>query len=226
MSDAENLLKEVLDVQRRVLGTKHPDTLISMATLASWYVLQGTNLDQAESLLKEAWEGCRTALDAKHETTDAVLALLSALYSSKREYSKLGPYLREAQQIALARWGSDHGLTVGANVALGRYLFVQKQYSEAEVCFRDLLRHFQKTKPEEWELFNTESWLGACLVSQTKFEQAEPILLSAYGGMRSREKTIPLQEGRAGDLRMAIDRIIQLYDASDKKDKADEWRMK
>jgi hypothetical protein len=53
---------------------------------------------------------------------------------------------------------------------------------------------------------------------------AEPLLLAGYEGMKKQEKNIP----PSGKVRLteAGERIVNLYDAWDKKDKADEWRNK
>jgi hypothetical protein len=44
--------------------------------------------------------------------------------------------------------------------------------------------------------------------------------------MKSRAKNIPLQETRTSALKWTAERIVELYDAWNKKDKADEWRAK
>jgi hypothetical protein len=54
--------------------------------------------------------------------------------------------------------------------------------------------------------------------------QAEPLLLAGHKGMKQRERTIPPQEN--GRLHEAVERLVQLYDATGRKDKAEEWRRK
>jgi uncharacterized protein YpmB len=41
LKEAEELKAQVLDIRKRVLGLEHPDTLTSMANLASTYSAQG-----------------------------------------------------------------------------------------------------------------------------------------------------------------------------------------
>ena len=59
---------------------------------------------------------------------------------------------------------------------------------------------------------------------QKKYADAEPLLLSGYEGMSEREAQIP----PVGKPRLTetIRRLVDLYDAWDKKDKADEWRKR
>jgi hypothetical protein len=53
------------------------------------------------------------------------------------------------------------------------------------------------------------------------YREAEPLLKSGYEGMKAREKTIPAQ----GKLRLteAAERLVQLYEATERKDAAKKW---
>ena len=62
------------------------------------------------------------------------------------------------------------------------------------------------------------------LLGQKKYADAEPLLLGGYDGMKTREKTMPPQATMR--VVQAGERIVQLYDAWDKGDKAKEWREK
>jgi eukaryotic-like serine/threonine-protein kinase len=64
--------------------------------------------------------------------------------------------------------------------------------------------------------------LGGALLGQRKFTDAEPLLLAGAEGMKRQRKTIP-PEGKTR-LPEAIERLVQLYDATDKKDEAAKWR--
>ena len=59
-------------------------------------------------------------------------------------------------------------------------------------------------------------------MGQKKYADAEPLLLAGYEGMKQREKTIPPQ----GKVRIpeAIERLVQLYEATGKKNDAARWR--
>jgi len=60
---------------------------------------------------------------------------------------------------------------------------------------------------------------------QTKFAEAEPLLLAGYEGMKELEGTIPaiIRKVRVTE---SIERLVQLYEVTGKKDKAAEWRAK
>ena len=60
------------------------------------------------------------------------------------------------------------------------------------------------------------------MAGQKRFDEAEPLLLEGYTGL---ESSLPADR-RAEKLPLAIERLIRLYDAWGKPDKADEWRAK
>jgi TolA-binding protein len=64
--------------------------------------------------------------------------------------------------------------------------------------------------------------LGEALLGQKKYADAEPLLLKGYQGMKQREAKIPPQ-GKPR-LREALERLVQLYEATGKKDEAARWR--
>ena len=67
--------------------------------------------------------------------------------------------------------------------------------------------------------------LGDTLIRQKKFAEAEPLLLSAYEGMKAARIQYP-RMASPKRLAEAGSRLIVLYDTWGKKDKADEWRKR
>jgi len=222
-AEAEKTFNDVLKTQRKVLGNKHPDTLISMIGLGDFY-LHRSELVKAERLLLEALDGCRDALDGQHIMTTAALGLLASLYARQGKLEKLGPPLIEARDMARARWGPDDGLTAVANQSVALFFQARKEYAKAEPYFRELVAFRIKKEPESWVRFVDEGSYGACLLEQRKYAEAAPRLISAYQGMKAREQNAPVQERTF--VKTVLDRIVQLYEAWGKKDKADEWRKK
>ena len=64
--------------------------------------------------------------------------------------------------------------------------------------------------------------LGGALLGQKKYAEAEPLLLAGYEGMKQREAKIP----PLGKVRLteALERLVQFYEALEKKDEAAKWR--
>jgi eukaryotic-like serine/threonine-protein kinase len=106
--------------------------------------------------------------------------------------------------------------------AIGLGLLEQKKWTEAEPLLRECLVIREKNEPDDWRTFNAQSMLGGSLLGQKKYADAEPLLLKGYEGMKAREKTIPPQASTR--IPEALDRLIELYTATDKPDEVKKWQ--
>jgi tetratricopeptide (TPR) repeat protein len=115
-----------------------------------------------------------------------------------------------------------HQLSQADDLAMeGQFLLDQKKWAEAESPIRQCLPIRERMRPDDWRTFNAKSMLGGALLGQKKYAEAEPLLLAGYEGMKRREKSIPPQ----GKIRLpqAVERLVQLYEALDKKDEVARW---
>ena len=65
-----------------------------------------------------------------------------------------------------------------------------------------------------------QSLLGASLLGQSKYAEAEPLLISGYEGLQKQSPAISVD----ANLPQAGERLVQLYTAWGKPDQAGEWR--
>ena len=103
--------------------------------------------------------------------------------------------------------------------SLGVSLMDQKKSKEAESTFRECLTIREKTQPDAWTKFDTQSNLGWALFRQRKFAEAEPLLVKGYEGMKQRVKTIPQPSIKR--LAIALDRLIDFYAATGNSEEGD-----
>ena len=68
MKEAEELLVQVMETSKHVLGPEHPNTLLSMGNLASTYLDQG-RWKEAEKLGVQVMETCKRVLGPEHPDT-------------------------------------------------------------------------------------------------------------------------------------------------------------
>jgi len=87
---------------------------------------------------------------------------------------------------------------------------------------RDCLKIREAKQPDDWKTFNAQSLLGGVLLGQKKYTDAEPLLLKGYQGIKERESQIPKQW--KDRLIEALERLVQLYEATGNKAQADKWR--
>ena len=102
---AEPLLKEALEIRRKVLGREHPDTATSLNNLAELYQAMG-DYAKAEPLFKEALEICQKVLGPEHPETAASLnnlALLEFDLGRSKEAGALARRASDAQHNLLSK---------------------------------------------------------------------------------------------------------------------------
>jgi eukaryotic-like serine/threonine-protein kinase len=105
---------------------------------------------------------------------------------------------------------------------ISRRLMKHRQFAAAEPLLREGLAIREKAQPDAWGTFDAQSQFGGALLGQQKYDEAEPFLLRGYAGLKQREKAIPPQaRDRAPE---ALDRLVELYAATNKSDEVTKWR--
>ena len=107
---------------------------------------------------------------------------------------------------------------------LGIALVKQQKWGEAESVLKPCLALREKGQPDNWTTFNTRSLLGDCLLAQARYAEAEPLIIAGYEGMNTREAKIPALSRPYLD--EAAGRVVRLYEAWGKPEKAAEWGRK
>jgi hypothetical protein len=105
--------------------------------------------------------------------------------------------------------------------AVGRVRVQQQKYADAASMLAGALRSYEKVRPGHWDRFNCQALLGASLAGQRNHPEAERLLVSGYEGMLAQKATMP-PDGQT-ELDFAGARIVELYRAWNKEDKAGEW---
>lgn len=89
---------------------------------------------------------------------------------------------------------------------------------------RQCLTIREKKWPDDWTTFHTKSLLGMSLLEQKKYADAEPLLLAGYEGMKKANDVNDTE--KQARLIEELQRLVRLYEAMNKKDKADAWQKK
>jgi tetratricopeptide (TPR) repeat protein len=210
------LFEDVLKRKEAKLGRQHPDTQLTVANLGVNYKDAG-RLKEAIPLLEEAHESAKRL--PAHRWVG--VQLMDA-YLKTGENAKLADLLPEQLPEARKALPKNSPQLAGLLAQIGMSLLQQKQWTEAEPLLRECLAIREKTQPDVWSTFNTRSVLGGALLGEKKYAEAEPLLRKGYEGMKQREKTIP-PEGKVR-LPEALDRLIELYTATNKPDEVRRWR--
>jgi tetratricopeptide (TPR) repeat protein len=231
------LFEETLRLRKARLGADDPRTLDSMNNLAMAYQDAG-KLDLALPLYEETLKLSNAKLGTEHPLTRSIRYKLDVLRNIGNA--------EERYRVNLAKLGPDHIDTLLARRDLAQLYLSTNRLDEAERILvevldamktranddpirvftigllRNCLKIRERTMPDSWLTFRAKSLLGGALVGLKDYAAAEPLLLSGYEGMKQREAQIPPQ----GNDRLieAVERLAQLYDATNNKEEAMKWR--
>jgi tetratricopeptide (TPR) repeat protein len=184
-----------------------------------------------------AVELAQKAVAVTSRTNAMYLDSLAAAYAASGQYTNAVKAQQEAialvqdekqkrefgSRLSLYESGSAY-CELGALAKQVGILLAAGKFADAEPLARRCLDIWEKQIPGDWRTFNAQSLLGAALLGQKKYAEAEPLLLSGYEGMKQRESQIPpIGEPR---LREALQRLVQLYDATGRTNRAAEWKQK
>jgi hypothetical protein len=116
----------------------------------------------------------------------------------------------------------DSAQLAGTLAQLGFSLLQARAFTEAEPLFRECVAIREQKEPEAWTTFSAQSLLGSSLLGQKKYAEAEPLLLKGCTGIIQRANSIPPKSTTA--ILEALDRLIELYTATNRPDEAAKWR--
>ena len=99
----------------------------------------------------------------------------------------------------------------------------QSHPDQAEPTLRrcvELLSQLDLPEGCKWHKHQAQSSLGYCLLAKGQYQEAETLLLAGYQKLHA-------QQGEAFfETRLALQRIVDLYEAWGKADEAAQWRAK
>jgi tetratricopeptide (TPR) repeat protein len=216
------LFEKVLEAQSRTLGAEHPDTLLTLNNLGQTCLAAG-RLAESLAFYAQAAQGVGNR-DFPHQHAGGIVGGAAAVFELAGRFTPAESWRRKWLDYLQKNGGAQGPAYAAELAALGFKLLHQKKWSDAEAPLAESLAIREQTQPEIWSTFNSRSLLGAALLGQRKYEQAEPLLVQGYKGMIDREATIPPQ-GQPR-VREALERLIDLYFALGKPEQANDWRRR
>jgi len=214
LTEAESAARSAIDIQ-----SKRPPGERAQSVWIGEILEEMGRLEEAERWYRKAVvdESTRTPL-GYFEAIDNLMRMLLVQDRVQEVQASYSEWLR------ILRNGLEPNDSVLAALLarLAPVLMEAGKIMEAESLARECLAIRENKLPDAWLTCNTRSILGACLLAQKKHAEAEPLLLSAYQGMKRREDKIPAM-GRSR-VKEAIQRLVRLYQATGRSDKVAEWQ--
>ena len=165
----------------------------------------------------------RQALGVDNPDTLRSMSRLADAHMAGGHVDRALPLYLEALSHGKAAMGAEDLEVLAFMNNLGR-AYLASEPALAEPVLRDALAAWMKKARDDWHTYEAGSLMGGFLLIRKNYAGAEPYLIQGYEGMKSREDRIPARSRRRIDEARA--RIIALYEAWGKPEKAEEWRKR
>jgi tetratricopeptide (TPR) repeat protein len=182
--EAQRQWERTLELQRRVLGEKHPETLQSMNQLALLYLRQGS-YEQAEPLFTKVLEAQRSALGEEHVDTMDTMNNLAVLYRYQGRYAPAEALSTKVLEVSRRVLGEEHIGTLDTMNNLALLYLAEGKYAQAEPLFFKVVETGRHAQGEEHpDTLVSMNNLALVYLYEGKFAQAEPLFLKTLDARR------------------------------------------
>ncbi len=171
---AQSLLEGAIEIQRRVLGLRNPDTLRSMSYLAVVLPYQH-HLAQGEKLQRETLDLMRRALGPEHPDTLNSRRRLADVLLYEGSYTEAEKIERETVDLQRRILGPEHRDTLWSMDTLGDILMHEGRFAEAEEVYRQTLDIQRRVLPEHRDTLWSMNNLAGVLLAEGRFAEAEKL---------------------------------------------------
>ncbi|KAK8036900.1 hypothetical protein PG991_001214 [Apiospora marii] len=173
--------KTALSLRTKVLGEKHPDTIWSMALLATTYHNQG-RYGEAEKISVEVLGLRREVLGEKHPDTIRSMADLAATYNQQGRYGEAEKISVEVLGLRQEVLGEKHPDTIRSMASLATTYHAQGRYDEDEKISVEVLGLRREVLGEKHpDTIRSMADLAATYNQQGRYGEAEKISVEVLG---------------------------------------------
>ena len=218
LAEAEELYRWGLAIREAADGPEHPRVATSLRSLGNVLYLGG-DFEAAEPLLRRALEIRRQAYGPRDTRVAAVLDKLGSVLAALGGEEEAEALFNEALAIRRERLGEDHVDLARTRKNLAALLLARGDLAAGEELLDRALATLRRIKPEDdWEIADAESLLGAYLLRRGRYEEAEPYLIESYPTIKKIRGEHTIYS------RIALKRILELYEAWGKPEKLATYR--
>ncbi|KAE8321654.1 hypothetical protein BDV39DRAFT_210507 [Aspergillus sergii] len=184
-NEAEALDILILEEKKQCFGRDHPETLESMASLASTYQNQG-RWSEAEALDMYIVETRKKLLGPRHNLTLTSMANLASAYEYLGRLQEAETLRVEVLEERKSNFGEEHDSTIDAMASLGALYLDLGKMESAEV----LIRRSWSWRRKNYGSAHQVTWLSAGAMAQLyraqgEFQKAEDLSIETIRTIES-----------------------------------------
>jgi non-specific serine/threonine protein kinase/serine/threonine-protein kinase len=173
--EAQRQVERALELRRRVLGERHPNTLRSVSSLANTFAQQG-RYAQAEPLYSQALEVQRRLLGEEHPATLSTQSNLAATYAGQGKYGAAEALLSRLVEVQQRVLGKEDSRTLLQMSNLAAAHHFQRKYAQAEPLYSQVLEVQRRVLGEEHpSTLITKANLAELYADTGRYTEAEPM---------------------------------------------------
>ncbi|KAF2808823.1 FabD/lysophospholipase-like protein [Mytilinidion resinicola] len=174
-NEAEVPISQVLETSSRVLGEEHPDTLTSMANLASTYRNQG-RWKEAEELFVQVMETRIRVLGDEHPSTLTSMANLASTYRNQGRWKEAEELDVQVMETSSRVLGEEHPDTLTSIANLASTFWNQGRWKEAEELDVQVMETSSRVLGEEHpDTLTSIANLASTFWNQGRWKEAEEL---------------------------------------------------
>jgi serine/threonine protein kinase/Tfp pilus assembly protein PilF len=140
LAEAETAYREVLAMQRKLLGNEHPDVATSLNNLANM-LRQRHDLAEAETMYREALAMRRKLLGNEHPDVATSLHNLASLLLERGDVAEAETMYREALAMQRKLLGNEHPAVATSLNNLANVLHDEGKLYEARAMYQEAAEH-------------------------------------------------------------------------------------
>jgi serine/threonine protein kinase len=221
--DPEFSARKAVALAEQRLGNDSPELPVIMLRLVD--VLQKNHkASEAREWAEQAAALYRSHPDWSAEGRKNTLDAINESLKNLGEFTEAVSIQKERLPILRATRPADDPEIRNALAELTWTLLFSDQYLEAEPIARECLAMHERTDPDDYGKFWVQGMLGESLTKQKRYTEAEPLLLSAYEGVKKHENEIG-SDWRGLFLGETIGRVADFYKATHQPEKTAEWKI-
>jgi serine/threonine protein kinase len=172
-SKSEPLLRRALEIRRRTLGARNPETLRSMGNLAE-VLEEESRYPEAEKLMRQTLDGRRNRLGPEHRDTLTAMSVLAQILNSEGRFPDAEKLNRQVLEAARREFGPQDEVITKATRNLAINLSYEGKYSDAEKGFREALEIDRRTLGSDHPTVLADmNYVGNSLLQQGRYADAE-----------------------------------------------------
>ena len=218
LAHAETVLAEALQMNRKLLGEVNAAVASSVNLLAISQVMQ-----EKYMIALKNYKQVKTIRDSLEETkiSDVISSYDVSVWEHQNTGQESLDALHDVVELTMLRY--EPGSLDAANLnAIEAYTFLEEgQFVEAEGKARTCLEIRERLNPEHWTPYHAKSLLGAAMAGQGRLDDAEPLLLEGYEGVKMHRHQ--LEDEHKIRLNETLFRLIQFYMQTGKSEQANRW---